>query len=148
LTEQPLSTGRSLSVPRISRRLNGKVPVATEGVNRTITPAAETLLFAGQAPVLNYCPLASPTAVELTLAGHAPTSDATTYSLAEPAEASLSLTSYAPSVFDTRSIHPAAGSLALSTYNVTLRTERVRRAGARTRFISLTTRHGVKMLYR
>lgn len=149
LTGQLVTIGRSVSPPVGRRRLNGKVPVASKFLNPVGQPGADTLVLAGQAPVVNIGLSPIIDEATLTLATGTPTLIQTRDVFKAPGRRTLLLSESGtePVAGITRIIEIPRGPLTLNGNGPALELIRIRVYGARTRFVSLSTRRRLEMLY-
>jgi len=143
-----LFTGRSLSIPSGDIELDTYAPAAVLGVNRVIVPAEVDLVLSGKVPYTLVGVSPPVPTVNLVLSGQAPTIDHTTNDLGVPGSVALSLTTHAVEAGIDNVVYPAPAALVLSTDNPRYKIKKIKKDGARTRFISLTTDYNVRMLYK
>jgi len=126
--------------------ISSTAPATFEGTNWVAAPDVEPLAFSGKAPVCNVGPLRYITPYNLTLAGYSVITDQTVSS--DPLTRELSLAGYAASVHhDTRIAVPQL-DLVLTGQTFKYKRKKVKKSGARTQSLSLTTNYTIELLYR
>ena len=148
LTEQLAFTGRSIWSAAVARKLNTKTPIVVNtDIDYVVEPAKGTLSLAGKVPVKGQYRFV-PDAYAVTISGQIPGVDLEADSIRIPSRLVLGFTSYTPSVLQGSVRAPAKGTLTLTGYLPRDKTKRIKKDAARTRFISLTAKRRIEMLYK
>jgi hypothetical protein len=148
LTEQDAFVGRSIWSAAVARKLNGKIPtVVNTDIGYVVAPAKVSLTLAGKIPVKGQGWFV-PDTYAVTLSGKIAGVDLETDNIKVPGKYELAFTSYAPSILNTALRNPAKTSLVLTSYAPEAKTRNIKWRGARTKFIKLTKKYAIEMLYK
>jgi len=137
----------SIRVPRGSLVIDGKQPSRLEQ-DSTVYPSTRNLRAKGISPVGYIGYTIESSSYELAITGQQPAADASQDSIPIPIRQELSLLGHAPVRSVGTYIVPGNAQLALTMQSVKTKEKRRRRYGARTRFVRITTRYAIELLYR